>query len=286
MYQEDTLDNSGEYSFDPQWSPRIAYTFKADPNHTIFASISHGFSPPTLEETLTPEGQLNPEILPETGWNYEIGTRGKILDNRLFYDFSIYTMRIDNLLVARRVQDDIFIGVNAGKTVHNGIDLTLDYNLIRTIHPVWSSANLFLNYMFADYSFKEFEDGDEDYSGNELTGTPQNKLNAGLNLAINLGFYGDVEYMYVDEMPMNDSNSAYSESYSLLNLKLGYRKAFGANESLQLDIMGGINNSTDTKYASMISVNAPSFGGNPPRYYYPGLPRNYYGGIRLIYNFK
>ena len=33
----------------------------------------------------------------------------------------------------------------------------------------------------------------------------------------------------------------------------------------------------------MVLVNAGSFGGRAPRYYYPGAPRNYYGGIRLFF---
>ena len=31
----------------------------------------------------------------------------------------------------------------------------------------------------------------------------------------------------------------------------------------------------------MILINAPAFGGRPPRYYYPGTPRYYYLGIAL-----
>ena len=52
-----------------------------------------------------------------------------------------------------------------------------------------------------------------------------------------------------------------------------------------LELYGGINNAFDEKYASMILINAGSFGGRAPRYFYPGLPRNYYGGISLKYIF-
>jgi iron complex outermembrane receptor protein len=38
----------------------------------------------------------------------------------------------------------------------------------------------------------------------------------------------------------------------------------------------GINNVFNQSHASMILINAPSFGGTPPRYYYPGMPRNFY----------
>ena len=36
------------------------------------------------------------------------------------------------------------------------------------------------------------------------------------------------------------------------------------------------NNIFDVKYASGVVINARGFGGRDPRYYYPGLPRNYF----------
>ena len=85
-------------------------------------------------------------------------------------------------------------------------------------------------------------------------------------------------------MPMRDDNSIYSESYAVLNTKLGYRRIFF--DRIYADINVGINNILDSKYASMVLINAGSFGGNAPRYYYPGVPINYYAGISLKYIFK
>ena len=34
----------------------------------------------------------------------------------------------------------------------------------------------------------------------------------------------------------------------------------------------------------MLAVNAPAFGGNLPRYYYPGNPRNYYFSVLLVWS--
>ena len=41
------------------------------------------------------------------------------------------------------------------------------------------------------------------------------------------------------------------------------------------------NNLFDKKYASGIVINARGFGGMDPRYYYPGLPRNYFISLNL-----
>ena len=273
----DNGDQSGDYSFDAQWSPRLAVLHNFSDQFSIYGQFSHGFAPPTLSETLTPDGVINPDIQPETGYNLEFGSRGQVLKNRLQYDISFYSMFIENLLVARRVGDDQFVGVNAGKTRHRGLDLSLGADLLETN----SASNLYawMTYGFADYFFKEFEDDGNNYSGNELTGTPTHKLNWGLDYQHTSGLYGNLNFLYVSSMPMRDDNSIYSDDYSVFNIKLGYQhqisKVFG------FKVFAGTNNLFDQSYASMILVNASSFGGRPPRYFYPGLPRNYYGGVRL-----
>jgi iron complex outermembrane receptor protein len=50
-----------------------------------------------------------------------------------------------------------------------------------------------------------------------------------------------------------------------------------------LSLYAGMNNAANVAHASMLLVNARGFGGNEPRYYYPGLPRNYYAGISFTF---
>ncbi len=271
----DSIEIAGEYGFDPIISPKIGWIYNAADKHTLFANISHGFSPPSLEETLTPDGLVNTEIQPETGWNYEVGSRGSI--KGLNYNLTVYYMDIKNLLVAERVQDDIFIGVNAGENNHFGTELSVNYPLTISNKMTlnWFGA---LNYM--DFHFSSFENRGEVYDGNELTGIPQWSGNTGLELLYESGFYGNIAGQYVGEIPINDANTVYSNSYFLLNAKGGY--SFSRNR-FQFDFCLGINNLLDTKYASMLLINATGFNGAEPRYYYPGNPRNLFGGVSLIF---
>lgn len=282
IFSIDNEDNSGHYQFGTILSPRIGITQPLTKNMNVYINLSHGFSPPSLVETLTPDGNINPDIQPETGMNYEIGTKGQIFSNKLFYDVALFTMRINNLIVARRTGDDAFVGVNAGKTTHNGMEVTLNYDFL---NPGTTDKNFygFLTYTLADYSFKEFIDGDNDYSGNELTGIPHHVLNTGIGFQTRKGIYGNIIYQFVDKMPMKDDNSVYSDPYQLVNLKAGYTKSISSRFGLEL--YGIINNLLDTHYASMIMVNASSIGGSESRYYYPGLPRNYYLGANISYLF-
>lgn len=282
LFSIDNEDNSGQYQFGTTFSPRIGITQTFYKKINTYINISHGFSPPTLAETLTPEGNINPDIKPETGINYEIGTKGQVLKDKLFFDLAYFTMHVKNLIVARRTAEDEFVGVNAGKTTHNGLETTINYNFL---DPGHNEKNIigFITYTLAGYSFEEFIDGDNNYSGNDLTGIPRHLLNAGISFLTRPGIYGNLNYQFVDKMPMRDDNTAYSDSYQLLNAKLGYEKSF--SNHFRLDIYGILNNFLNTKYASMIMVNAASFGGSEPRYYYPGLPRNYYLGAEITYSF-
>ncbi len=276
----DSIDISGDYSFESVWSPFLSLYYY--PNWTnqevsFYGIASHGFAPPTLEETLTPDGAINPNIQPERGWNFEIGSRGALANSQWRYNLSLYTMRIQDLLVARRTNFDQFIGINAGKTVHNGVELSLNSELQYfgwTLKP-------FLNYAFSDYKFQEFVDGEDDYSGNELTGTARHIASMGALFEQN-GWYGNLNYQFVDAMPLRDDNSIYSEAYNVINAKIGYQFQLGKHCSMNAAL--GINNVWDEKYASMLLINAGSFGGAAPRYYYPGLPRNYYGSLKLKCN--
>lgn len=270
-------DISGDYRFASILSPRLGLHYALQAKIALFGAVSHGFSPPTLEETLAPDGAINPEIQPEKGWNFEVGSRGRNLSG-FSYELTFYSMFIRDLLVARRTALDQYVGVNAGKTVHNGIEVYGQYQLL---HSSRYSLDLFLGYAYSDFRFEDFVDDEDDFSGNKLTGTAPHVLNTGVDFyPAENGFYGHLNYRFVDAMPLRDDNSAYSESYGVANLKAGYRYAF---KSLELDFYGGINNLFDEKYAAMLLINAGSFGGSAPRYYYPGLPRNYYGGISLRY---
>ncbi len=276
----DGNDFSGDYSFDAIFSPKFGLTHQIAKSSMLYATVSHGFSPPSLEETLLPDGLINTDIKPESGWNYEIGSRGDIFNNKLHFDIAIYRMNVENLLVARRTAADEFIGVNAGKTQYNGLELALNYQLLKTEKISIYHTNAMT---YNDFKFKEFVDDTEDYSGNQLTGVPKFTFNSNLHFETICGIYAFLNYNYVGEIPMRDDNSVYSDKYQLVNTKVGYRS--NENKKLQFDVFVGINNIFNEKYASMLLINAGSFGGNAPRYYYPGEPTNYYAGANVKYVF-
>lgn len=279
IVSQDNPDQSGEFKFKSILSPKVGVSYLITGDISAFSSISHGFSPISLAETLLPDGQINTDLKPETGWNFEIGSRGSFLQNTLNYTISLYRLDIKNLVVSRRTAQDEFIGINAGATKHDGLEMNIDYSIFKNKTV---SINPFLAYTFNNFKFVEFIDGENDFSGNELTGVPKQIFNVGFDLTSKIGFYGNINYQFVDQMPITDSNSLYSEAYSLTNFKVGYLKDINSN--LNFNLFFGLNNIFNEQYASQILINATGFGGAAPRYYYPGNPINYFSGVRFNYN--
>ncbi len=280
-FTTDTIDQSGSRNYDNIYSPKIdfSYLFKRYYliNMELYASLSHGFSMPSVQETLLPDGLINENLKPEKGWSFEVGSKGDIFDGRIKYDFSAFRMWVNDLIVAERIDADSYVGINAGKTQHDGLEMTLAYEH----HFLNSILNINSSYSLNNYIFSEFVNDGEDYSGNALTGVPSSTF--GGNVYWQGGkkypFFASIQYQFVDEMPVFDDNSLFTESYNLVNTKFGYQYQL---KKITLDLFMGVNNVFNEKYASMISVNPTSFGNRPPRLYYAGLPRNVYAGVRMM----
>jgi len=258
--------------------PSFTLNYSFLENQVVYANISRGYSNPTLEETLTPSGVINPDIEQETGMNYEVGTTLYLANKKLIVNAAIYQMNIKNLLVAQRVGDDQFVGKNAGKTKHQGLEVAANYKL-----DISSSLSLspFVNYTFNHHNFVDYIDDENDFSGNELTGVPKHRITSGLQLSFLGDFYWNTVHQFVGAIPLTDANTLYSEDFSIFNTKMGYQKKLSSNFSIHAQV--GVNNLFDLRYAQSVLINTQAFGGAEPRYYYPGNDRNYYTSLQLRY---
>jgi iron complex outermembrane receptor protein len=280
IFQHPVANQQAPYSFGTVLSPRLGLSYQVTEGANIYSSISKGFSVPSVAETLTATGQINTNLKPEMGWNYELAFKGNWLGNTLYTEAALYSTQITNLLVARRTAEDQYVGINAGASSHIGMEFSVNYRLIKA--SKWQITSQFSG-TINDFKFKDFVDGDADYSGNRLTGVPKVQWNLGFDINTTSGFSLNSSYRSVGKIPMNDQNSKYSDAYKLLDMKAAY--TFKIQKFLKTELSTGINNTTNSHYAASILPNAIGFGNIPPRYYYPGNPRNFYGGISVSYVF-
>jgi len=268
-------DQSGNQAYQPIISPRLGANVVLNKKISVFGNVSHGFSTPTFEETLLPAGEINADIKPETGWNIEIGFRSQIFD-RVQFSASYYRIYIKNLLVARRTGEDSYVGVNAGKSLHPGFETEIRWNVTDPLK--FPSLMLTGNATIANYHFSDFTDQEVDYSGNDLPGTSKTTVFALANFNPGKNFSLNLWYRYTGKMAVNDANTDYSDAFGITNLEAKY---FGKINRFKFELKTGVQNILDIKYASMLAVNAPSVAGKPPRYYYPGNPRNYFVSVLI-----
>ncbi len=270
-------NTSAERDFDPIVLPSFGLQYALEQGQ-LYANVSRGFSNPSLEETLTPDGIINPDIAQETGTSYEVGGAFNFCNRKFRVAATLYRMDINNLLVAQRVGEDQFVGRNAGETRHQGLELDAKYRWLLDQTLVIAP---YISYTLNDHTFVDFVDGDNDFSGNPLTGVPKHRIASGIDVVHKEGFRANLTHQFVDEIPLTDANTLRSESFNVFNARLSYRTPVAKRFSLGVNV--GVNNLFNTRFAQSVLINAVGFGGSEPRYFYPGNARNYYGGVRLQY---
>ncbi|UAY52718.1 TonB-dependent receptor [Ferruginibacter albus] len=282
---------TGTIDFAAKLSPRIGLVKQINENLAAHASISYGYSPPPSWEINNFDGTLNTTIKPEDGVNYEVGVRGSLLKDKLSYDISAYQLLLTNAIVPVATQYGTTSYRNAGSTDQKGIEALLSYiftndkrkniSLLKPWISITANNYKFKTYQVETFDWNTYSVVKADNSGKDVTGVIPFTFVAGVDLEMKQGVYFNIVYYSYAKAPMNDANTAYSNAYSLLNAKLGYKKSIGR---FGIDVFAGVNNALDTKYSSLISLNADA-NGTPAAWYNPSPGINYYGGIKLKYNF-
>lgn len=282
-YQLDNLSLSNApdetYTYEPILSPRLGISYSLAANSQLYGSLGHGHSAPSVEETLFPSGQINANIEPEQGYTLDLGYRSSYHDGRLELNFSTYFIWLSNLLVTDRISEEMSIGINAGKTRQQGIEVLLSYSVL----PYWHNHKLSLSFntTMSRNRFLEFVDNDNDFSGKSLPGIPVYTTNFNVNWEYKLKFGTNVQYQQTGSQYITDNNLIEENGYHLLSVKSWFKGKLKGDTFYTVN--AGINNLLNEKYASMLLINARSFGGRNPRYYYPGQPRNYFIGVTFSF---
>jgi len=123
--------------------------------------------------------------------------------------------------------------------------------------------------------FDEFRVDEDVFDNNRIPGLAPHRLDGLLRITKN-SWYGEIRGDYVDRVPVDNGNSAFADSYGLIDLRTGLDQ-FSAGR-LVISPFGGVTNLFDTDYSASVSVNA--FGG---RFFEPGPGRAFYIGLGAAY---
>lgn len=259
-----------------EWMPRLAGSYRFTPNIAVRASISRGYSPPTIAEIRPSGGVVNQKLNAESGWNKEGGIRLSFWNGRLQADASYFRYDLKDAIVRRTDFNDTEIFLNSGGTKQRGVEFLVNSVLL----PEQNSGfvrRLALNvsYTWSRFVFKNYRTDSENYSDNRVTGVPRTNVVTGLavDLIHRVNIY--VQSIFTSRIPLNDANSEYAERYELLQAKVGWTGV--KRNKLSLEFFAGADNLLNQKYSLGNDLNA--FGG---RYYNAAPLRNFYGGVNII----
>lgn len=262
--------------FDPILIPRLALNYQWNTHGAIYGSVSSGFSPPTIDEVRTNEGSLNLDLEAERGINYELGFRWS--KNRFNADITTFYFKLDETITTFTNAQGVVLFRNAGATDQKGIEAALDYDLIKKQTGFFRDLKLGTAITLYDFEFVDYRKQTNDFSGNALTGVPSQTFVSRLDLRTAPGFYLNLTHQQVSDIPLNDANTIFQDSYDLVNLRLGWSKRIKGN--WELEAFGGVDNLLDEAYSLGNDLNA--FGG---RFFQPAPTRNFYGGVKLALNY-
>ena len=272
------IPSSAERRFDPVIIPRLALSAKLTPQAALFGSISAGFSPPTIDEVRTNEGTINLDLEAEKGINYEIGYRANYRQGRINTELNLFYFELDETITSFTNEQGVVLFRNAGATDQKGVEAQIDYALVRKQLGIVQELKLTHAYTGHFFKFKNYQQNDNDFSGNDLTGVSPHTLVNQMDLRTRAGFYLNLTHQWVDEIPLNDANTIFQDPYHLMNARLGWRNTLGVK--WDLEIYAGADNLLDESYSLGNDLNA--FGG---RYYQPAPMRNYYGGVKVGFRY-
>lgn len=256
-------------NFDNELIPRIALSHQWSPKNMTFASLSEGFSSPTLDEIRTNEGSVNRNLEAERGKTYELGH--KYYGKRVQLDATFFYSALRETITTYTNSDGVVLFRNAGATNQLGTEWGLNINWYTSKKGFINELNSRASYNFYQFTFDGYEKEGVDFSGNLLTGVPQHTFNQTLNFKMVKRLNLNLHYRFVSETPLTDDNEIFAEPYHLLNANLDFKLP----GSLKINVFGGTENIFNTTYSLGNDLNA--FGG---RYFQPAPSRNFYVGLR------
>jgi len=271
-YYGQAADSSTSFS---RASPKLGFTHNIAPQASLYGSHNHGFRVPSESQLFragsdstdaraSTKALLALSLKPIRAKQTEIGIRGTT--GSLNYDIVAYSLeKYDDLLSQRDLASNVTTSVNAGKTLHQGIEFALGAPL----NSAWrvDSALSFARHKYVDWVVSGSTVAN--YSGNTMEAAPKTIGNTRLTWQPNARNQAQLEWVHLGSYWLEASNNpTYGkyEGHQVFNLRLSH----SLNDSVRLHAR--IMNLADKRYADSASVSSstPVFS--------PALPRALYVG--------
>lgn len=246
-------------------TPKLGAAYEFGPALNLFVSYGQGFRAPS-EGQIFRQGQAENTLAlrPVRAHSYEAGVRGH-LGATARYELSAYRMaKLDDILSYTH-PDGSRETVNAGRTLHRGIEaglgIALPYHM-----------KLDLAYAYARHTYTDWRPRPGvDLGGNEMEHAPRHVANGEISYSPggDPGATIALETRWIGAYWMDPENTTRYDGHTILSLRAELPAFRGVS------IFGRVANLTDSRYAELATYTVAR-----GEEFAPGLPRTLYIGIR------
>ncbi len=280
------LEAPYDVSVDETWeefTPKVSIDYQLNEDTMIYFAYSQGFKSGGFNGSASSGSIAEQGFDPEEATQYEIGIKSMLFDNRVRANLTAFQIDYTDLQVFQLKNGAELVIDNAADAESKGVELEITAALTETLTLTASYA-----YLDAEYD-KYITESGADYSGNNLTRSPENSYNLSLMKRFSLGGVGDLtlqaDYSYQDEIFFNADNYRMPNGDILVgdddhNLWDAYAILELANTGIEIKLWG--KNLGDEEYRVHGIDGRGPFNLSQNAAVVWGMPRTY--GISLTWN--
>jgi len=260
-------------TYQNELAPRFSLLHKFGDDLSLLATVSTGFSPPTVAELLPSTGTISTDLEAEKGINYEMTARYHLRHLKLYFEVTAFYFKLNDALVQRRDLSGADYFTNAGDIKEKGVELHADY----TYSPIGKFIDNFTiqaDYTYNHFRYGSFIKGANDFSGKEVPSVPGNTFSAMGDILLKNGIYLNSTFYTASRIFLNDANTFSAKAYQVLGCRAGWKKTFV--KKYKINFYAGADNLLDEVYSLGNDINAAA-----NRFYNAAPRRSYYAGISL-----
>lgn len=247
-------------------SPKAGATYVFNDKLNVFASYRHAFRIPSESQVFRQGQTVNTiGLKPIKANNYEGGVRGGV-GNGVEYEVSVYSLIKTDDIVSYVNPDGTRENLNAGKTSHRGVEISL------VLQPV-SAFNLRSSLSFAKHKYEEWKPTPVlNLGGYQIESAPRQIINVVATYRPPFLRRSDIslEWTRLGSYYLDADNLHRYGGHDLLNLRAS------AQLLSNLGLFARVNNLTDELYAESAGYTAAR-----GEEFSPGLPRSIYVGLQF-----
>ena len=211
--------------------PKAAISYRITEDVQTYVSVSRGFKSGGFNLSSDPGKAYDSEYT----WNYELGVKSKLLQDRLILNAAVFYIDWTDMQVEQPSYPDYIVD-NAAEATSKGFELE-----VRVLPMPW--LDIYGSFGYVDAEFDEYTLDGVDYSDKKVTNAPQNTYSLGATMRFLENCFFNAEINGTGKIYYDVDNSKKQTSYEIVNVKAGY-------ETEKYDIYLWANNLLDEAYST------------------------------------